>query len=351
MSGTFQSSADQADAKAAGFYMPEESEPHERTFMQWPVSRRVYYSRYFLEAVQVVIADVANTISEFEPVVMLMDKEHAAAARGMLSSQVEIWHIPTDDLWCRDSGPVFVRNEAGDLAVSELNFNGWGNKQHHENDGLVAKRVADELGLPVFDNGIVGEGGGVESDGHGTLIAHASSWVNSNRNRGDRKKVAEKLLAALGADKMIWAPGIAGADITDYHIDALARFIAPGKIIMQLPERVYPGDIWSAAAFETRDVLAEAKDASGNPMEIVVIPDPLNPRKRSPDFVASYVNYYICNDAIIASEFGDDVADAKARSILAAAYPNREIVMLNADALGELGGGIHCATQQQPVII
>ncbi|GAB5462098.1 agmatine deiminase family protein [Hoeflea alexandrii] len=328
--------------------MPEESEPHLRTFMQWPVNRNVHPDRVFLDMLQHSIADIANTIAEFEPVVMLMDASHAKRARQRLSNDVEIWDIPTDDLWCRDSGPLFVRNRDGALAVSHLNFNGWGNKQTHTHDGRIARRVAERLGLPLLDNGLVGEVGGVDFDGHGTLIAHESSWINPNRNLGSKADIEALMLEAFGAQKLIWAPGVSYADITDYHIDALARFTAPGKILIQMPDEIYPGDPWSRAAFETHDILAQATDAQGRKLELVVIPEPVAPRVKSEDFVASYVNYYVCNGAIIAAEFGDGEADEIAAATLADLYPGRQIVMLNVDPVGEVGGGIHCATQQQP---
>jgi len=336
--------------RSAGFWMPEEAEPHERTFMQWPVSRKVHPDSVFLDMLQQTIADIANTIAAFEPVVMLMDRRFAQKARGKLSDAVEIWDIATDDLWCRDSGPVFVRDKAGSLAISHLNFNGWGGKQVHGNDGKVAMRVAERLDLPVFDNGLVGEAGGVESDGRGTLIAHESSWVNRNRNAGTRAEIEAKLLQALGAEKMIWAPGIKDADITDYHIDALARFVEPGVVVIQLPERPDRRDPWSVAAFQTRDILKAATDHRGGKLDLAVLPEPYDTRVRSDEFVASYVNYYVCNGAVISAEFGDREADSEARSTLAALYPTREIVSLNVDPLGETGGGIHCATQQQPAV-
>ncbi len=337
-------------AKEQGFFLPEETEPHLRTFMQWPASRRVYQDRVFLRDVQATIADIANTISEFEPVVMLMHPDQGSVAQKQLSTQVEIWPIPTDDLWCRDSGPLFVIDGRGGLAVSHMNFNGWGGKQFHDNDGRVAMEVASELDLHLFDNGIVGEPGGVETDGQGTLIAHESSWVIDNRNKASRQEVERKLLNALGADKVIWAPGVAGADITDYHIDSLARFVAPGKVLIQLPEEPDPEDPWSLAAFETHDILAEATDARGRPLEIVVIPEPVRPRVSSMDFVASYVNYFVCNGGLIAPQFGDRRTDEEALDTLSRLYPNREVVQLNTDALGEIGGGVHCATQQQPKV-
>lgn len=333
-----------------GFWLPEESDRHLRTFMQWPVSRRVHPDPFFLDQLQQSVADIANAISDFEPVVMMMDAEYEPAARRKLGEAIEIWHIPTEDLWCRDAGPVFVRNDGGELAVAHLNFNGWGNKQVHAHDGMVARRVAERLGLPLFDNGVVGEAGGIETDGNGTLIAHESSWVIENRNPGSKAEVEALLLEALGGEKLIWAPGRKGADITDYHIDALARFTEPATVLIQLPEAVDKHDPWSVAAFETYEILRDAKDARGRRLEIAVVPEPYDTRVTTADFVASYVNYYVCNGAVITAEFGDEDIDREASSILAGLYPDREVVTLNVDPIGETGGGIHCATQQQPAV-
>ncbi len=340
--------SDQLSARASGFWMPEESAPHLRTFMQWPVSREVYPDPVFMEMIQQAIADIANAVSAFEPVVMLMDKRFEAGARRLLGGKIDIWDIPTDDLWCRDSGPTFVIDGKGNLAVSQTNFNGWGNKQIHPNDGKVADRVAARLGMPVRNNHLVGEAGGVETDGKGTLMAHASSWVNPNRNDGTRDQIGALLLDALGAEKIIWAPGIRGADITDYHIDALARFVDPGRVVIQMPPDIIPSDPWSKAAFETFEILQDATDAGGNRLDLVVVPEPYDTRVQAPDFVASYVNYYICNGAVISARFGDGKADEEAADTLGKLYPDREIVVLDVDPVGEVGGGIHCTTQQQP---
>ena len=331
-----------------GYHMGEETEPHLRTFMQWPVNVAVHPDRVFLSMLQSSIARIANTIVEFEPVVMLMDKSHQRNASKLLSNKIEIWDVATDDLWARDSGPIFVQNSSGDVAISQVNFNGWGNKQVHVNDGKIAQKIAERLSLPLFNNGIVGEAGGIEADGHGTLIAHESSWVNSNRNAGSRTEIGNKIIAAFGARKIIWAPGIKGQDITDYHIDSLARFVRPGTVAIQLPEVIDHSDRWSKAAFATRDILAGARDARGEKIKLVTISEPYENRITSKDFLASYVNYYVCNGALIAAQFGDEEKDAQARAILETLYPEREVITLNIDPIGEVGGGIHCATQQQP---
>lgn len=335
---------------ASGFYMPDEAQTHERTFMQWPVSREVHPDPIFLRMLQASIARIANAISEFEPVVMLMDKSYRRSARRKLGSGVTIWDIPTDDLWCRDAGPIFVVTTEGELAVAHIAFNGWGGKQTHAHDAQIAKRVAERLSIPLIETDVVGEGGGVETDGEGTLLAHESSWVNPNRNRADRATIERRLLAALGAEKMLWAPGVKGADITDYHIDALARFVEPGVVVIQLPNEPDAHDPWSAPALETAKILEQATDARGRRLKIATLPEPTQTRIRSDDFVAAYVNYYVCNGGIIAPEFGDRVADAKAAATLRAFYPDHELVMLNVDPIGETGGGIHCATQQQPKV-
>jgi agmatine deiminase len=330
------------------YAMPLEDALHERTFMQWPNSLEAYDNRS-LRQVQATIALIARTIARFEPVVLLAGPDHIVAARAAVGASVEVWDIPTEDLWARDSGPTFVKNDAGELAIAHIAFNGWGKKQKHVNDSQIAARVAARLGLPLIDTGLKGEQGGVEHDGNGLVMAHASCWVNTNRNSASQQAIGDKLLDAIGGEKMIWAPGIKGADITDYHIDALARFVGPSHVLIQLGDKVDTRDPWSVSAFETYQILKNAEDAKGKPLKIDIVPEPVNIRSNSDGFVASYVNYYVCNGAVITAQFGDSQADAKATEMLANFYPGREIVSLNVDPLGDAGGGIHCATQQQPM--
>lgn len=334
---------------AAGFRQPEESAPHERTFMQWPVSLDVYTEPGDLEAVQEKIALIADTIARFEPVVLLAGKaHHGEIGEWVTNSNIELWDIATDDLWCRDSGPLFLLNDRYELAAANLNFNGWGNKQVHGNDGRIAERLCEMLGVKLFNNGLVGEAGGAEFDGVKNLIAHESSWVNANRNAGSRDEITERLKQVYGASEIYWAPGLAGADITDYHIDSLARFTGPDEIVIQLPEVLDEADPWSMAAYETYRILSEVRFADQTGFGLAILPEPSSIRSANPDFVPSYVNYHVCNGAVIAPQFGDDSTDQEAMQTLSSLYPGREIVMLDIDALAEAGGGIHCATQQQP---
>ena len=320
---------------------PEEG-PHEATLMMWPTARTVYPDRAFLKIVQDTIADIANTIAQFEPVILLAAAEDHSAIRKAVSSQVTLWDIPTEDLWARDAGPL-IAHKGSTRVVSHLRFNGWGNRQVHRRDGRVAEAVAERMGFAVIDSGLVGEAGGVEHDGHGLLMAHESSWVHDNRNPGlSRDDIERRLLKAYGAERMIWAPGVRDMDITDYHIDSLARFTGPGRVLMNMTYWTDPDEPYTHAANQTYDALKAAG------VDIEVIAEPYRRRVDDPDFVASYANYYACNGAIIAAQFGDAQADADARDALARHYPGREIVTLNVDALGEIGGGIHCATQQVP---
>ncbi len=330
------------------YRLPEESAPHLRTFMQWPSSLEVYEDPDDLVVMQGAIAKLARNIARFEPVVMLGAAEHAQQIAEMTGGAAEHWDIPTEDLWCRDAGPCFVQSENGRQHIMHFNFNGWGQNQLHKNDALVARKVAERLKIKLIDSGLVGEPGGFEYDGEGTIIAHESSWVNPDRNRIGKAAITARLEQATGARKVIWAPGLKGQDITDFHIDALARFVAPGRILIQLPKKADERDPFSISAWETYQILKNARDAEGRKFELIVLDEPERLRSDDEEMVASYANYYVCNGAVIAAEFGDDKADEAARSTLAELYPEREIVMLNVDPIGEAGGGIHCATQQQP---
>ncbi len=325
--------------------VPPEEAPHARTFMMWPTSRKVYDDDVFLDMTRQVIADIANTISDFEPVVLLAAGDIHAAMRKKVSQMVELWDVPTEDLWCRDAGPLFARLDDGRLAVSHIQFNGWGDKQVHRHDGRVASEITERLGLPLIPSRLVGEAGGVEHDGHGLLIAHESSWVNANRNPGlSRDDIEERLLRTYGAERIVWSDGVRGEDITDYHIDSLARFTGPRRVLINLPEGPDMQDPFHLAALDTHARLIEAG------LEVDVIPEPVERRVESTEFVASYANYYACNGAIMAAEFGDPRTDEMAKDALSRHYPDREIVTLDVDPLGELGGGIHCATQQMPEV-
>lgn len=333
----------------ADFYMPAEDEAHLRTFMQLPTSLDVYGAKD-LARVQKNIISIANAISEFEPVVILASEANKRKFASQFSNNVEFWDIDCDDLWCRDSGPTFIKNDKGQIAISHIKFNGWGQKQKFDKDGNIASLIAQRLNLKLIDSGLYGEQGAVESDGDGTLLAHISSWQEDGRNNESIETIGVKLNNALGAKKIIWADGIKGEDITDYHIDSLARFVGKGHLLFQNPEDGDKSDPWYRAAMQTLDVLKNSTDADGNKLKITTIESPIDIRSQKDDFVSSYVNYYVCNGGVICAQFGDEKADKAAQDVLQSLYPNRKIIALEIDAIGESGGGIHCATQQQPKV-
>jgi agmatine deiminase len=331
--------------------MPAEEDPHERTWMCWPSSTEVWGED--LRGVQDAIVEIALAIAEFEPVTMLARATEIDDLADIFGDAVELVEAPVDDLWARDTLPNFVvraRADGGsELAAAHATFNGWGGKQIHAGDTQLAALVAAHLGIELFDSGLVGEGGAVEVDGLGTVLAAESCWVNDNRNPGtSRDEIETAILAMLGGDRMIWVDGLAGADITDGHIDTLARFADPTTIVVDKPAFDDPADPWVAVAARTKELVSAALTADGQPYEVVEVVQPSAIRGEGDSFLATYMNYYVCNGAVIAPEFGDAAADDAAEALLKELFPDREIVMLDIDALAAGGGGIHCATQQQP---
>ncbi|MFJ2400964.1 agmatine/peptidylarginine deiminase [Streptomyces xanthochromogenes] len=334
---------------AAGFAVPVDTTPHTRTWMAWPDSSAIWGRQ--LAGVQADIALIAKTVARYEPVTLCANPASVVKARSACGPAVTvIGSIPVDDCWMRDTGPVFRTDGAGGLDAVGLNFNGWGNKQTHAKDALVAQRIAASLGVPFTAADLVGEGGAVETDGNGTLMATRSSLINANRNPGLKQAQIEAALCdAFGADQVIWFNGVTGRDITDDHVDATSRFLAAGSGLVQMPLAT-DTDAWSKDARQQYQILSKAKDADGDPIRVAQIQGPDYGRIRSsdPDFVAAYANYYVCNGAVISAQFGDARADAAARSSLQRLFPGRVVEQLDIDSLGAGGGGIHCVTQQQP---
>ena len=332
--------------------MPAEDGRHERTWMCWPSSRAVWGSD--LSDVQDTIVEIALAIAHFEPVSMLARPEEIVPIRSLMRG-VEIVSAPVDDLWARDTLPNFLvrrrANAVSELAAGHARFNGWGGKQISTGDTQLAGLVTKRLGIPLFDSGLVGEGGAVEVDGTGTVLASASCWVNPNRNRGKTiEQIERALLSMLGAQRMIWVDGLAGQDITDGHIDTLARFVNPTTIIIDKPAVIDPTDPWVGVAARTSQQIRVALTAVAAPYRVVEISQPRTTRGTNDDFLSTYMNYYVCNGGVIAPKFGDRTADEKARTVLKGLFPDRDVVQIDIDPLAAGGGGIHCATQQQPAL-
>ncbi|KAF9111338.1 hypothetical protein BGX30_007632, partial [Mortierella sp. GBA39] len=316
-----------------GLHIPPEWDLHQSTFMSWPTGWGSLNNK-----VQLDIARVAKTISQFEPVQMLTPPSHVNQAKAMLGSdQIVIVPMPVDDLWARDTLPLFLSDDK-ELVGVKYNFNGWGGKQYHKNDGRVASSVLDYLNITGFRSELIAEGGSIETDGEGTLLMTESSIVNKNRNPGmSRSQIEQVYKDELGINKIIWVKGVKDHDITDSHIDSLARFVAPGVVLVSRPFPAPKDDkesqVWIGQYEQAMSVLRKATDAKGRCLKIIELPEP-NPdkiRQLPPGDIkrcktigldckngglTSYVNFYIANGGIAMPEFGDHEADRHARDIV-----------------------------------
>jgi len=295
------------------------------------------------------LAMIAKTISRYEPVSMLVRPQERQIASQMCGANVQLVDAALDDLWIRDTGPTFVVNEAGKLGGVDLNFNGWGEKQSCDNDAKVARFVSRRTTAGYVETELVGEGGGIEVDGLGTAIITESCFINRNRNPELSKHDCEAILKELfGLRQIIWLPGVVGKDITDGHTDFYARFAGQGVVVAGLENDRHSFDY--DVTREHLKILRAARDADGRKLEVVVLESPGRIRREleTEDFAAGYINYYVVNSAVIAPEFGDARSDSKCKEILQELFPDHEVVQLNIDAIAAGGGGIHCATQQEP---
>ena len=331
------------DTSGKKWLMPEEGEPHARTWMAFVADQRVW-GRDLAPRVRRDLATIATTIARFEPVSMLVRAEDVEQARSLVgSANVELVTAELDDLWMRDTGPVFVRERG----AVDFNFTGWGGKQEHRRDAQVAGVVAGRAGVERVRTDLVLEGGALEVDGAGTAIITESCVLNDNRNPGWRKRDVEEELARLhGITKVIWLPGIAGKDITDGHTDFYARFAGPGVVVAGLDND--PESFDHDVTRRHLEILGQATDAVGRSLRVEVLEGPSTVRVQDPDFAAGYVNFYVCNGGAIGPEFGDARADAAAKATMERIFPGRTVVQIDIDGIASGGGGIHCATQQEP---
>ena len=256
---------------------------------------------------------------------MLVRESDYTLAKNLVGSAVELIISPLNDLWMRDTGPVFVLTKESQKAA--VNFNGWGGKQGFHRDAGVAGFVAQRANVNIVRTNLVLEGGGIEVDGRDPAIITESCVLNANRNPHLSKTECEiELKRLLGLEKIIWLPGIKGQDITDGHTDFYARFARPGVIVAGYDRN--PASFDHTVTKKYLEIFRSATDAQGRRLEVIVIEGPSTVRKacKSDDFAAGYINFYICNGAVIAPEFGDACADCVAKEKLQGLFPDREIV-------------------------
>ncbi|MCF3181561.1 agmatine deiminase family protein [Streptomyces polychromogenes] len=347
--GTPAGTPEQASANGAKRRLGAEWESHTRTFMAWPAIAAGVWDKD-LPHVREDIARIARAVGTYEAVVMMARPDQVDAAQRACGNQVEVIPLAVDDLWARDTVPVFVE-EAGRTVGVDFNFNGWGGKQQHGNDAQVGRTLLQRYGIPRVQAPLVAEGGSFETDGEGTLLVTESSIVNDNRNHGkSRNTIEAELKKTLGVEKVVWLAGVRGQDITDAHVDSLVRFTAPGVVLLDRAHPDTPPDSWSRSADQAKSVLSKATDARGRRFEVIDLPQPDLDRitGRGDDFVSTYANFYVANDAVFMPRFGDRQADDRARGILREHFPKREVVQVQIDTIASGGGGIHCSTHDQP---
>lgn len=305
--------------------MPAEFEPHAASWLCWPHNLDNWPDD--LPAAEAEFSALVELLATSEPVRVLVESARPAPPG------VEFCAVPSDDAWLRDSGPTFVR-EGPKLVALDWGFDGWGGKYPHARDARLAARIAELAGAERRRPDLVTEGGALEVDGEGTLLATRSSLLYPARNPGlDEAAVEGALRRALGAQKLLWVEGQLPGDDTDGHVDNLARFVSPGRVVCGVP-----------AAAES---LRGKRDAHGRTLEVIELPVPPRIESRGEPLPASYANFYIANELVAVPCFGVS-QDAEALEVLRPLFPRRRVHGLACRTLLAGLGGFHCLTQQQP---
>ncbi len=331
--------------KADGFRMPAEWAPHQCCLMAWPTRRSLWAGLF--EQAKLDYAEIARTVAGFEPVVMICRPGDAAEVHDRCGAGVEPVTIEIDDSWTRDSGPVFVTNDHGEVAVTDFRFNAWGGKYPPwDHDAALGRAFADLLGCRRYAAPIVLEGGAFFVDGEGTLVTTEGPVLDPNRNPGLTKAAFERVVDDyLGAQHVVWLVAAPDRD-TDGHIDGVAQYARPGGLLLLIPAD--PGDDNFSFARENLDRLRNATDAAGRPFDTIPF-DVTGTAWAGRDRVeVPYLNCYLANGAVIVPLAGapsDEAALGRLRQV----FPDRSVVGVPGATLSYGGGGPHCITQQMPI--
>ena len=346
-----------------GYRMPAEWEPHEATWLAWPHNPEDWPGKF--AAIPWLYAEIVRLLAARERVHLIV--EDAATERrvkSMLSraganlDRVNFHRWPTDRGWTRDSGPIFVRNAKGRVALTNWRFNGWAKYDDWHLDDKVPGRVTKLLGCPAWQplvqnqNGtkhpVVLEGGSIDVDGQGALLTTEECLLSEvqQRNPGlSREKLERVFSDYLGIDQVIWlGRGIAGDD-THGHVDDIARFAGPATIVAAVePDTSDPNH---APLKENLALLKAARTPGGKQFTVVELPMPRPVVFRGQRLPASYANFYVANGLVLVPTFHDP-NDRVALNLLAEVFPDREVIGVHSMDLIWGLGALHCMTQQQP---
>ena len=315
--------------------------------MAWPTRPETWYGG--IEGARRAHAEVAKALASFEPVTVACSPGEIAEASLMCGHGIELTPVAISDGWMRDIGPTFVKSVAGEIAGIDWVFNGWGGLHgDFAGDATVAAEVIRMRGCPGFPAPVVLEGGAFNGDGQGTVLVTEECLLDPRRNPGRSKVEIEAALADyLDARTVIWLGRGYEGDETRGHVDEIACFAKPGMVLLQMPT-----DAADANYLTQHDNLARlktARDANGQPLEVIEIPQPARRERDGRRLTLSYINFAFANGGLIMPSFGD-AADDPVFRIFSDVFPDRKIVQLLADDLVIGGGGIHCVTQQEPAI-
>jgi agmatine deiminase len=287
-------------------------------------------------------AAVANAVGAFEPVTMIANPgADAALARAACGAGVEIVELELDDSWLRDCGPIYTLADDEARVAVHFAFNAWGGKfPPWDHDAVVGRLIAERLGDHVVESSLVLEGGSILTDGQGTLLTTEQCLLNPNRNPSwSREQIESELRERLGVQRFVWlGMGLVEDRDTDGHVDLIAAFTRPGHVLLQMVAEENPNFEY---CLDNRARLASAG------LDVTELPLLPYAEVAGEPIAASYLNFYICNRAVIVPVAGVDT-DQEALEIIAGAYPGREVVSVAGLVLAYGGGGPHCITQQVP---
>lgn len=338
---------------ALGFRMPAEWQPQEAVWFSWPHNLKTWPG--YFRPIPAKFAEIVAHISRFEEV--RINAAHALHQRAWSLikkaradlTKVTLFDHPTNDAWCRDHGPIFVKNDkTGEVAVTDWEHNAWGGKYPpYDLDNTIPPKIAAALGLRRFEKKMIMEGGSLEVNGAGLLLTTESCLLNRNRNPAMSKAEIEQALRDfLGVHTIHWlGDGIIGDD-TDGHIDDMTRFFSADGIVTVLEsnkrDKNYP------ILLENLERLHALRTPAGKKFKVVALPMPKPCWCDGQQMPASYANFLVINGAVLMPAFRQPKRDAAAAEVLAACFPGREIILIDCLELVWGLGTLHCISQQQP---
>jgi agmatine deiminase len=338
------------------YTMPDETQPHEGTWLQWP--HQYQYGTTYRNRLDATWVAMTKVLVESEKVHLIAYNatEKTRITKLLTTASVPLTNVDfkifqTNDVWVRDNGPIFVKDAAGLMRIQDWGFNGWGNKTAYTKCNIIPASIGTAINMPVvnLNTAMKIEGGSYEIDGEGVFLACKSSILNANRNPNMTQAQVEAILSNnLGVTKFIWLDGVAGLEVTDMHIDGFARFANPTTLVtMNTADLLY----WDVPQADITKLYA-AKKANGTPYKFVHLPltknNVVTAYGKNLGYKGSYVNFYVANTRVLVP-FYNDPNDVVAKNLLQALYPNKTVVGIDVRNLYENGGMIHCVTQQQPL--